>query len=151
MILGIGTDLLDIRRIERTLERFGPRFCERVFTATERARCDAHVARAARYAQRYAAKEACAKALGTGFRDGVAWRGIAVDNLPSGKPFLTLHDGALRRLEVLTPPGMTAAIELSLSDEYPMAQAVVVISALALPTAAPEMAAGTLGGRGDGA
>ena len=105
VIIGIGTDLLDIRRIERTLERFGPRFCERVFTATERARCDAHVARAARYAQRYAAKEACAKALGTGFRDGVAWRGIAVDNLPSGKPFLTLHDGALRRLEVLTPAG----------------------------------------------
>ncbi len=134
MILGIGTDLLDIRRIERTLERFGVRFCERVFTATERARCDAHVARAARYAQRYAAKEACAKALGTGFRDGVAWRGIAVDNLPSGKPFLTLNGGALQRLEMLTPSGMTAAIELSLSDEYPLAQAVVVISAVAAST-----------------
>ncbi len=137
MILGVGTDLLDIRRIERTLERFGVRFCERVFTATERARCDAHVARAARYAQRYAAKEACAKALGTGFRDGVAWRGIAVDNLPSGKPFLTLNGGALQRLKMLTPSGMTAAIELSLSDEYPLAQAVVVISAAAASTTVP--------------
>jgi holo-[acyl-carrier protein] synthase len=137
MILGVGTDLLDIRRIERTLERFGERFCERVFTATERARCDAHVARAARYAQRYAAKEACAKALGTGFREGVAWRAIAVDNLPSGKPFLILRDGALRRLRMLTPAGMTAAIELSLSDEYPMAHAVVIISALAQPAPGP--------------
>lgn len=141
MIIGVGTDLLDIRRIERTLERFGPRFLERVFTATERARCEAHVARAARYAQRYAAKEACAKALGTGFREGVAWRGIGVDNLPSGKPFLTLRGGALRRLEALTPAGMAAAIELSLSDEYPMAQAVVVISAVSLPP--PDPRAGT--------
>ncbi len=129
MILGIGTDLLDIRRIERTLERFGARFCERVFTETERRRCDRHVARAARYAQRYAAKEACAKALGTGFRDGVAWRGIGVDNLPSGKPFVTLSGGALHRLELLTPAGMSAHIDLSLSDEYPMAQAIVIISA----------------------
>jgi holo-[acyl-carrier protein] synthase len=130
MILGVGTDLLDIRRIERTLERFGDRFCERVFTDVERARCEGHVARAARYAQRYAAKEACSKALGTGFRDGVAWRGIGVDNLPSGKPFLTLTGGARERLEKLTPAGMTAVVEVSLSDEYPMAQAVVVISAL---------------------
>jgi len=130
MIIGIGTDLLDIRRIERTLERFGERFCERVFTDVERARCDGHVARAARYAQRYAAKEACSKALGTGFRDGVAWRGIGVDNLPSGKPFLTLTGGARQRLERLTPPGMAASIDVSLSDEYPMAQAVVVIWAL---------------------
>ncbi|MCU0894800.1 MAG: holo-ACP synthase [Rhodospirillales bacterium] len=130
MILGVGTDLLDIRRIERTLERFGDRFCERVFTEIERARCEGHVARAARYAQRYAAKEACSKALGTGFRDGVAWRGIGVDNLPSGKPFLTLTGGARERLEKLTPAGMTAFVEVSLSDEYPMAQAVVVISAL---------------------
>ena len=130
MIIGVGTDLLDIRRIERTLERFGERFCERVFTDVERARCDGHVARAARYAQRYAAKEACSKALGTGFRDGVAWRGIGVDNMASGKPFLTLTGGARERLERRTPPGMTAAIDLSLSDEYPMAQAIVVISAL---------------------
>lgn len=135
MILGIGTDLLDIRRIERTLERFGARFCERVFTDVERRRCDGHVARAARYAQRYAAKEACAKALGTGFRDGVAWRGIGVDNLPSGKPFLTLGGGALRRLHRLTPAGMSAHLDLSLSDEYPMAQAIVVISALHEPVA----------------
>ncbi|MBL8660221.1 MAG: holo-ACP synthase [Rhodospirillales bacterium] len=134
MIIGVGTDLLDIRRIERTLERWGDRFRERVFTATERARCEGHVTRAARYAQRYAAKEACAKALGTGFRDGVAWRGIEVDNLPSGKPFLTLSGGALQRLTMLTPTGMTAAIELSLSDEYPLAHAVVVISAV---TASP--------------
>lgn len=133
MIIGVGTDLLDIRRIERTLERFGERFCERVFTDVERARCDGHVARAARYAQRYAAKEACSKALGTGFRDGVAWRGIGVDNLPSGKPFLTLSGGAKDRLHRLTPPGMRACIEVSLSDEYPMAQAVVVISAVPQP------------------
>lgn len=133
MIIGVGTDLLDIRRIERTLERFGERFCERVFTDIERARCDDHVARAARYAQRYAAKEACSKALGTGFREGVAWRGIGVDNLPSGKPFLTLTGGARERLHKLTPLGMTASIDLSLSDEYPMAQAVVIISAVPQP------------------
>ena len=88
MILGVGTDLLDIRRVERSLERWGDRFCQRVYTDLERHRCDGHVNRAARYAQRYAAKEACAKALGTGFREGVAWRDMEVDNLPSGKPFL---------------------------------------------------------------
>lgn len=136
MILGIGTDLLDIRRIERTLERFGARFCERVFTETERQRCDRHVARAARYAQRYAAKEACAKALGTGFRDGVAWRGIGVDNFPSGKPFVILSGGALRRLRLLTPADMSAHIDVSLSDEYPMVQAIVIISASSGPAAA---------------
>jgi len=128
MIIGIGTDLLDIRRIERTLERFGERFCARVFTEVERRRCEFHTNRAARFAQRYAAKEACAKALGTGFRRGVFWRDIMVDNLPSGKPYLTLRGGARDRLEELTPLGMTAAIELSLTDEYPLAQAVVVIS-----------------------
>lgn len=128
MIIGMGTDLLDIRRIERTLERFGERFCARIFTDVERRRCERHINRAARYAQRYAAKEACAKALGTGFRDGVFWREIAVDNLPSGKPFLTLAGGARNKLEELTPPGLNAAIELSLTDEYPFAQAVVVIS-----------------------
>lgn len=128
MIIGIGTDLLDIRRIERTLERFGERFCARVFTEVERRRCERHTNRAARFAQRYAAKEACAKALGTGFRMGVFWRDIMVDNLPSGKPYVTLKGGARDRLEQLTPLGMTAAIELSLTDEYPLAQAVVVIS-----------------------
>lgn len=133
MIIGMGTDLLDIRRIEQTLERFGERFCARVFTDTERCRCERHVNRAARYAQRYAAKEACAKALGTGFREGVFWRDMAVDNLPSGKPFLTLSGGARKKLEDLTPRGLNAAIELSLTDEYPFAQAVVVISAVPAP------------------
>lgn len=130
MIIGVGTDLLDIRRIERTLDKFGERFCARIFTETERERCERHINGAARYAQRYAAKEACAKALGTGFRHGVFWREIMVDNLPSGKPYLTLMGGALNRLKALTPLGMTAAIELSLTDEYPLAQAVVIISAV---------------------
>lgn len=128
MIIGIGTDLLDIRRIEQTLQRFGARFCARIFSDVERDRCERHINRAARYAQRYAAKEACAKALGTGFREGVFWRDIVVDNLRSGKPYLTLTGGALDKLNELTPAGMTAAIELSLTDEYPLAQAVVVIS-----------------------
>jgi holo-[acyl-carrier protein] synthase len=130
MIIGVGTDLLDIRRIERTLERFGERFCARVFSDVERARCDERVNRSARYALRYAAKEACSKALGTGFRQGVFWREIGVDNLPSGKPFLTLSGGARRRLDELTPANMTAEIELSLTDEYPFAHAMVVISAM---------------------
>jgi len=131
MIIGMGTDLLDIRRIERTLERFGGRFCTRIFTDTERSRCEHHVNRAARYAQRYAAKEACAKALGTGFREGVFWKGIEVDNLPSGKPFLTLTGGARKKLRELTPIGMNALVDVSLTDEHPFAQAVVVISAVA--------------------
>jgi holo-[acyl-carrier protein] synthase len=129
VILGVGTDLLDIRRVERSLERWGDRFCQRVYTDLERHRCDGHVNRAARYAQRYAAKEACAKALGTGFRQGVAWRDMEVDNLPSGKPFLRLTGGAERRLAALTPAGFSPAIELSLTDEYPFAHAIVVISA----------------------
>jgi holo-[acyl-carrier protein] synthase len=128
LILGVGTDLLDIRRLERTLERWGDRFCQRVYTDLERRRCDGHVNRAARYAQRYAAKEACAKALGTGFRQDVAWRDIEVDNFPSGKPFLRLSGGAARRLAALTPAGLGPAIELSLTDEYPFAHAIVVIS-----------------------
>ncbi|MBK8175681.1 MAG: holo-ACP synthase [Rhodospirillales bacterium] len=129
MIIGVGTDLLDIRRVERTLERWGDRFCRRVFTEIERRRCDGHIHRAARYSQRYAAKEACAKALGTGFRQGVAWRDMEVDNLASGKPFLRLSGGAARRLAALMPDGHAAAIELSLTDEYPFAHAIVVISA----------------------
>ena len=127
MILGVGTDLLDIRRLERTLERWGERFCERVYTDLERSRCDGRVNRAARYAQRYAAKEACAKALGTGFRQGVAWRDMEIDNLRSGKPFVRLSGGAASRLESLTPPGLSPAVELSLTDEYPFAHAIVVI------------------------
>lgn len=131
MILGVGTDLLDIRRLEKTLARWGDRFCLRVYTERERRRCENHVNRAARYAQRYAAKEACAKALGTGFREGVAWRDMEVDNLASGKPFLRLSGAAAARLSLLTPPGLRPAIDLSLTDEYPFAHAIVVISALA--------------------
>jgi holo-[acyl-carrier protein] synthase len=129
MILGIGSDLIDIGRIERTLERFGDRFLDRVFTETERRRSDRRANRAASYAKRYAAKEACAKALGTGFRDGVFWRDMGVVNLPTGRPTLVLTGGALRRLEALTPPGMQPRIDLSITDEPPMAQAVVVITA----------------------
>lgn len=129
MILGLGTDLIDIRRIERTLDRFGERFIVRVFTDTERARAEARLDRAAAYAKRYAAKEACAKALGTGFRHGVYWRDIAVSNRPSGQPVLQLSGGAARRLAALTPAGMAAHIDLSLSDEPPLGQAVVIISA----------------------
>ena len=130
MILGVGTDLLDIRRLERTLERWGDRFALRIYTDVERRRCENHVNRAARYAQRYAAKEACAKALGTGFRDGVVWRDREVDNLRSGKPFLRLSGGAAQRMALLTPRGMRPVVELSLTDEYPFAHAIVIISAL---------------------
>lgn len=129
MIVGIGTDLIDIRRIERTLDRFGERFLERVFTPAERARAERRADRAAAYAKRYAAKEACAKALGTGFRRGVYWRDIGVDNRPSGQPVLVLSGGAAARLATLTPPGMTARIDISLSDEPPFGQAMVIISA----------------------
>jgi holo-[acyl-carrier protein] synthase len=129
VILGVGTDLVDIRRLEHSLERWGDRFCRRVYTDLERSRCDGHVNRAARYAQRYAAKEACAKALGTGFRQGVCWRDMEVDNFASGKPFLRLSGGAARRLATLTPAGFSPSIELSLTDEYPFAHAIVVISA----------------------
>ena len=129
MIIGVGTDLIDIRRVERTLQRFGERFLERVFTAEERARAETRVDRAAAYAKRYAAKEACAKALGTGFRQGVYWRDMAVLNRPSGQPILLLSGGAARRLDALTPEGMCARIDVSLSDEPPLGQAVVIISA----------------------
>lgn len=129
MILGLGSDLIDIRRIERTLERFGERFLLRVFTAAERERSDRKPGRAASYAKRFAAKEACSKALGTGLRRGVYWRDMGVVNLPSGRPTLLLSGGALRQLQWLTPPGHDARIDLSLTDDYPMAQAIVVISA----------------------
>jgi holo-[acyl-carrier protein] synthase len=132
MIIGIGTDLCDIRRIEKTLARFGDRFTKRVYTENERRKASKRPNPAAAFAQRYAAKEACAKALGTGFRDGVFWRDLGVDNLPSGKPFLVLSGGALKKLEELTPKGMKPQVDLTLSDEYPMAQAVVVISAMPL-------------------
>ena len=130
MILGVGTDLIDIRRIERTLERFGGRFVTRVFTATEQARAERRYDRAAAYAKRYAAKEACAKALGTGFRRGVFWRDLGVVNLPGGKPTMKLTGGAAARLAALTPTGMTARLDLSLTDEPPFGYAVVIISAI---------------------
>jgi len=132
MILGLGSDLIDIRRIERTIERFGERFLERVFTPEERRRSDHRANRAASYAKRYAAKEACSKALGTGFRNGVFWRDIGVVNLPTGRPTLMLTGGALRQLGLLTPAGMNARIDLTLTDEPPMAQALVIISAVIL-------------------
>ncbi len=131
MILGLGNDLIDIRRIERTLERFGDRFTERVFTEVERRKSDRRAARAASYAKRFAAKEACAKALGTGVpRRGVHWRDMGVVNLPSGKPTVALTGGAARRLAELTPPGMAAQIDITITDDYPLAQAIVIISAV---------------------
>ncbi len=130
MIIGIGNDLIDIRRIERTLERFGERFLDRVYTEVERAKSDRRVNRAASYAKRFAAKEACSKALGTGFRRGVYWRDLGVVNLPSGKPTLRLTGGAARRLDELTPDGMIAQIDLTITDDHALAEAVVVISAV---------------------
>ena len=129
MIIGIGTDIIDIRRIERTLERFGERFTARCFTEVERAKSDRRYARAPSYARRYAAKEACAKALGTGLARGVFWRDIGVVNLPGGKPTIELVGGAALRLARLTPPGHRASIEVTLTDEPPLAQAIVIISA----------------------
>ncbi len=132
MIIGLGNDLVDIRRIERTLERFGARFTQRVFTDTERRRSDRRAGRAASYAKRFAAKEACAKALGTGVpRRGVHWRDMGVVNLPGGKPTMELTGGAAARLAEITPPGMTAQIDVTLTDDYPLAQAIVIISARA--------------------
>jgi holo-[acyl-carrier protein] synthase len=130
MIIGLGNDLIDIRRIEKTLERFGARFTARVFTETEQRKSDRRATRAASYAKRFAAKEACAKALGTGVpRRGVHWRDLGVVNLPSGKPTMELTRGAARRLEEITPEGMTAQIDVTLTDDYPLAQAIVIISA----------------------
>jgi holo-[acyl-carrier protein] synthase len=131
-ILGLGVDLVDIRRIEATLRRFGERFCGRVFTDAERSYCGKRRKPAAAFAVRYAAKEACAKALGTGFREGVYWRDIEVETHLSGKPVLLLHGGAHRRLHRLTPVRMTPCIEVSMTDEYPYGQATVVIAAVPL-------------------
>lgn len=129
MILGIGSDLIDITRIERALDRFGDRFINRVFTELERRKSESRANRAASYARRFAAKEACAKALGTGLRDGVFWRDIGVANRPGGQPTLTLTGGARARLEAMTPPGMSIRIDLSMTDDPPLAQAIVIISA----------------------
>jgi holo-[acyl-carrier protein] synthase len=130
MILGLGSDLVDIRRIEQTIARFGDRFLDRIFTEAERRRCDRRADRAASYARRFAAKEACSKALGTGFRNGIFWRDLGVVNLPSGQPSMRLTGGALRHLMQMTPDGMTARLDVSLTDEPPMAQAIVIITAV---------------------
>jgi len=129
MVLGLGSDLIDIRRIEQVIERFGDRFLERIFTDVERRKCERRADRAASYARRFAAKEACSKALGTGFRDGVFWRDLGVVNLPSGQPSMMLTGGALRRLEEITPAGTVARLDVTLTDEPPIAQAVVIITA----------------------
>ena len=130
MIVGLGSDLTDIRRIEKTLERFGERFKDRIFTDLERARSERKADRAASYAKRFAAKEACAKALGTGMRRGVFWRDMGVVNARSGQPTMALTGGAAARLAALMPPGFTARIHVSLTDDHPYAQAFVVIEAL---------------------
>ena len=130
MILGLGNDMIDIRRIAASIDRFGDRFLDRVFTPLERAKSDARRQRAASYAKRFAAKEACAKALGTGLRSGVFWRDMGVVNLPSGRPTLVLTNGALARLRAITPPGYEARIDLTLSDDDPWAQAIVIITGL---------------------
>jgi holo-[acyl-carrier protein] synthase len=133
MILGLGSDLIDIRRIEQVIERYGDRFLDRIFTEAERRKCDRRANPAASYARRFAAKEACSKALGTGFRLGVFWRDLGVINLPTGKPCMRLTGGALRRLEEITPAGMTAQLDVTLTDEPPVAQAIVIITAIPGP------------------
>ncbi len=129
MILGIGSDLVDVRRIGRVIDRHGERFLARVFTATERTKAEGRANRIETYAKRFAAKEACAKALGTGLRAGVFWRDMGVVNLTSGRPTMRLTGGALRRLEAITPAACEARIDVTISDEGPIAQAFVMISA----------------------
>lgn len=133
MILGIGSDLCDIRRIEEVLARHGERFTHRIFTEGERAKSDRRAARGPSYARRFAAKEACAKALGTGLNHGVFWRDMEVVNLPGGRPTMRLTGGALKRLQALTPEGHEAFVHVSLTDDPPLAQAFVVIEANPLP------------------
>jgi holo-[acyl-carrier protein] synthase len=130
MIIGLGSDLIDIRRIEKTIEQYGERFLRRIFTSLECERSDRRAARSASYAKRFAAKEACAKALGTGLRRGVFWKDMGVVNLTGGKPTMALTNGALRRLEEITPQGHRAQIDLTISDDFPLAQAIVIISAV---------------------
>ena len=136
MIIGLGTDLIDITRIEATIERFGGRFLDRIFTPLEQAKSDRRANRAASYARRFAAKEACSKALGTGFRRGVFWRDMGVVNDPSGRPTMKLTGGAALRLAQMTPPGMEVRIDVSLTDEPPIAQATVIITVV--PRIEPE-------------
>ena len=134
MIIGLGSDLIDIRRIEKTLDRFGDRFVQRCFTPTEQRKSDRRANRAASYAKRFAAKEACSKALGTGFRRGVFWRDLGVVNLPSGKPTLELTGDALKRLQEMLSPGMKAQIDLTITDDHPLAQAIVLITSVPADT-----------------
>lgn len=136
MIIGLGSDLVDIRRIERSLERFGSRFSNRVFTGIEQHKSDGRKQRAASYAKRFAAKEACSKALGTGINNGVFWRDMGVVNLPDGKPTLNLTNGAAKRLAQMVPDGYEPSIHLTITDDYPLAQAFVIIEAL--PVAGPD-------------
>jgi len=133
VIIGIGNDLVDINRIEDTLARYGDRFIKRIFTLSEREKSEKRVNRVESYAKRFAAKEACSKALGTGFRKGVFWRDMGVINLPGGKPTMELKGGAAKRLEEITPQGMQAQIDLSITDEPPLAGAFVIISATPKP------------------
>jgi holo-[acyl-carrier protein] synthase len=137
MIIGLGSDLIDVRRIEKTIERHGDRFLNRVFTDVERAKSDKRAQRAASYAKRFAAKEACSKALGTGLNKGVYWRDMGVVNLPGGKPTMKLTGGALKRLLELAPPDHSIQIDVSITDEFPLAQAIVIISAVALAPQSP--------------
>ena len=131
MIIGLGNDIIDIRRIEKAIERYGDRFLDRIFTPLEREKSDRRMLRAASYAKRFAAKEACSKALGTGLRKGVFWRDMGVVNLSSGRPTMELTGGAARRLVSITPDGHEARIDLTITDDFPLAQAIVIISAVA--------------------
>jgi holo-[acyl-carrier protein] synthase len=137
MILGLGNDMIDIRRIAKTIERYGDRFLGRVFTDTERRKSDRRTTRAASYAKRFAAKEACAKALGTGFRKGVYWRDMGVVNMRSGRPTMVLTGGAAEQLKRITPQGLEARVDVTLTDDFPLAQAIVVISGVPAGSAAP--------------
>lgn len=132
MIIGIGSDIIDIRRIEKTIGRFGDKFINRIYTDIEIGKSERRMNRIESYAKRYAAKEACSKALGTGFRKGVFWKDMGVINLPSGKPTMDLQGGALERLKILTPDGMDVVIHLTITDEPPQAQAFVMIEAVSL-------------------
>ncbi len=129
MIIGLGNDIIDIRRIEKTVVRFGDRFIQRIYTDIEIKKSDRRLNRIESYAKRYAAKEACSKALGTGFRKGVFWKDMGVVNLPSGRPTMKLTGGALKQLQSITPEGMEAVIHLTITDEPPQAQAIVMIEA----------------------
>ncbi|MEL6735505.1 MAG: holo-ACP synthase [Pseudomonadota bacterium] len=130
MIIGLGSDLIDIRRIEKSLERFGDRFTQRIFTPVEQAKSDRRKERAASYAKRFAAKEACSKALGTGISKGVFWRDMGVVNLPGGKPTFALTNGAKTHLDSIIPEGMVPVVHLTITDDYPLAQAFVIIEAV---------------------